>query len=210
MGRVSDARERLVSAAANLILRAGYEAVGVQEICHRAGVRPGSFYHFFKSKRDLLLVVIERFNEGHRGRRALVDQLPPLKRIQTLFRISAEHHLSIAEATGHVQGCTIASLSLELSARDEVVREALRGNFNEWLGFFDATLREAVARGELPAIDTVRAAEALLAYLEGALVLAKTYNSTAMLERLCAQALDIVRQFPPAHQVQIDQQQGSA
>jgi TetR/AcrR family transcriptional repressor of nem operon len=189
----------------DLIHRRGYGAVGVQEICQRAGVRPGSFYHFFRSKRDLLLTVIEHVTQGHRGRRALVEQLPPLKRIETLFRVTAEHHAAIADATGNVQGCAIANLSLELSAHDEVVRERLVANFNEWLGFFDSTLRDGIAAGELPPIDTRRGAEVLLAHLEGALVLAKTYNSPGMLDRLCAQAVELVRQLPPAQSEESDQ-----
>ncbi|MFD6676979.1 TetR/AcrR family transcriptional regulator [Rhodococcus zopfii] len=46
MGRFSDARERLLAASGDLMHQLGYAAIGVAEICARAGVRKGSFYHF--------------------------------------------------------------------------------------------------------------------------------------------------------------------
>ena len=73
MGRTSDARERLIEAAGDLWHRRSYTDVGVGEICAEAGVQKGSFYHFFPSKQDLALAVIDdRWEHGDRA----TDQRP--------------------------------------------------------------------------------------------------------------------------------------
>jgi len=50
---VSDTRERLLEIALELIWRSNYSCVGVNEICKRAGVTKGAFYHHFESKASL-------------------------------------------------------------------------------------------------------------------------------------------------------------
>ncbi|MEW1590357.1 helix-turn-helix domain-containing protein, partial [Micromonospora vinacea] len=53
MGRTSDAKNKILDAAATLIEQRGYTALGVAEICAAAGVPKGSFYYFFESKQAL-------------------------------------------------------------------------------------------------------------------------------------------------------------
>ena len=60
MGRNVDTQERLVEAAAGLWHARSYADVGVNEICEVADVRKGSFYHFFASKQELAVAVIDR------------------------------------------------------------------------------------------------------------------------------------------------------
>jgi TetR/AcrR family transcriptional repressor of nem operon len=50
MGRTSDAKERLIEAMIELIWTGSYGSTSVDQICERAGVKKGSFYHFFESK----------------------------------------------------------------------------------------------------------------------------------------------------------------
>ena len=52
-------RERMVRTAARLFLARSYQSVGVNEICAEAQVQKGSFYHFFPSKSDLVIAVID-------------------------------------------------------------------------------------------------------------------------------------------------------
>ena len=59
MGRPSDARMRLIVATREAIYAHSYEAVSVDELCAAAGVTKSSFYHFFSSKQDLILVALE-------------------------------------------------------------------------------------------------------------------------------------------------------
>jgi len=58
MTQVHDTKQRLLDTAQRLFYARSYEDVGVQEICQEAGVKKGSFYHFFPSKRDLTLAIL--------------------------------------------------------------------------------------------------------------------------------------------------------
>jgi TetR/AcrR family transcriptional regulator, transcriptional repressor for nem operon len=50
-----DSKTKLLDAALQLIRTKGYAATTVDDICHRAGVTKGSFFHHFKTKDDLAL-----------------------------------------------------------------------------------------------------------------------------------------------------------
>ena len=88
MGRVSDARERLIDAANELTGKLGYSAVTVDAICEHAGVKKGSFYHYFESKAALSKAAIEEWWETNS--RPILDTAfsvsnPPLERLRLYF-----------------------------------------------------------------------------------------------------------------------------
>jgi TetR/AcrR family transcriptional repressor of nem operon len=51
MVKANDTRDRLLEAALLLIWEESLGAASVDAICEKAGVRKGSFYHFFKSRK---------------------------------------------------------------------------------------------------------------------------------------------------------------
>ncbi len=53
-------RERLVDVAAELFSRKGYEATTITDITRSMHMSKGSFYHFFRDKRELFIECIER------------------------------------------------------------------------------------------------------------------------------------------------------
>lgn len=53
-------REALLRAGLQLFQEAGYEATTVEAVAQRAGVALGGFYQHFRSKRQLLLVLMDR------------------------------------------------------------------------------------------------------------------------------------------------------
>ncbi|GAC1448467.1 MAG: TetR/AcrR family transcriptional regulator [Ktedonobacteraceae bacterium] len=53
-------RDALLEAALALFAERGYEATSIEEIAHHAGVAVGGFYQHFASKRQLLLVLMDR------------------------------------------------------------------------------------------------------------------------------------------------------
>ncbi|MEW6160082.1 MAG: TetR/AcrR family transcriptional regulator, partial [Verrucomicrobiota bacterium] len=72
MGRVSDAKERLMDAVRELIWTGSYGSTTIDQICDKAGVKKGSFYYFFDSKADLAVVALD---EDWSRRRLELDSL---------------------------------------------------------------------------------------------------------------------------------------
>ena len=106
-----------------------------------------------------------------------------------MFQLVDQYHVSLTEATEHMGGCHFGNLAVELSTQDEVIREKVKGMFESGVALFEQALREAVAAGDLPTIDISLAAHALLAYLEGVVLLAKTWNDPEMVRSLAQGAV---------------------
>src|SRR5438270_11411094 len=88
MGRPSDARQRLLNAARELIYANSYEAATVDELCAAAHVTKSSFYHFFSSKQDLLLVAMDcqwQWMQETVLRPGLANDLRPQERLLRFF-----------------------------------------------------------------------------------------------------------------------------
>jgi TetR/AcrR family transcriptional regulator, transcriptional repressor for nem operon len=58
----ADARTRLLDSAIQLIRERGYADSSVEELCTRAGVTKGSLFHHFKTKDDLAIGAMDRWN----------------------------------------------------------------------------------------------------------------------------------------------------
>src|SRR5689334_3024524 len=117
MGRTSDARERILTAAQSLIELRGYSALGVAEICKAADVPKGSFYHFFESKEALALTVLDEHWKVQRSEwaRVLQDEADPLTRLRRLFEQTEAGLRAGRQSCGTVSGCMFGNLTLELS-----------------------------------------------------------------------------------------------
>jgi TetR/AcrR family transcriptional repressor of nem operon len=199
VGRQSDARERLIEAAGDLWHARSYADVGVSEICDHAGVQKGSFYHFFPSKRDLALAVIDdRWQRTGVGVMApiLTGPQPPLERLSLLFERGLEEQLALKEATGTTVGCGFGNMAVEMGTVDEVLRERLARLFDDWAGLIQRALDDAVDAGDLPAIDTWQAARGVLAYIEGLGVLIKAKDDPRSAADLLPLALRLVGADP--------------
>ena len=183
MGRHSSARARLVTSADELFRDRGFEAVSVAVLCHDAGVNKGSFYHFFRSKRHLLLEVIEgAWDEtgllaGWEG--DLTEQ--PIVQLRRYLQELFAYHYADSESSGRVRGSLLANLALELGGRDPVVTEKLASLFRRETAVFNRLLAEAARRGEASVDSTSRAAESLVAFLHGLVMIAKVRNDLEIL-----------------------------
>lgn len=195
MGRTSDARERLIEQAARLFHERSYQNVGVQELCEAADVNKGSFYHFFPSKEDLAAAVIEAQQEMVAREimdPAFTDDLPPLARIERMFETMAKQQRRAKRQMGFAPGCPIVNLSGELSTHEPKLRKKLARAYTAMRERLDTTLREAVAKGELPRdADVEGIAEAVQALAEGTMLLSAVHDDPATAARvgLCVRAL---------------------
>ncbi len=197
MGRPSDARERLIAAAREVIYANSYEGVSVDELCAAAGVHKSSFYHFFSSKQDLVLAALE--SQWQRMQEMLLkpsfsNQLPPQDQLLRFFDLVWEGQQTQKQTGGHMRGCPAGNLTLEMSTQDELIRTRVEQIFQEWLKYFERMLDEAKEQGVVPAtLDTAVTGQALLAYFEGVLLLAKSRNDPALIQTLRMGALSIMQ-----------------
>jgi len=188
MGRTSDRKETLIQSAIELIGTRSYNAVGVQELCEHAGVKKGSFYHFFPSKRDLTLEALDliwkNFKEETLEPVFNSDASAPEK-FETLLRKSYEYQSSRKDCVGCMTGCGFGNLALELSTQDEEIRKKIEEIFCEWTKYLEGVIMQAVDEGVLSSeTDPASTSQAIVAYIEGVFLLATTFNDPCIINRL--------------------------
>ena len=182
-----ETQQRILESARELIHSRSYADVGVAEICEHAGVKKGSFYHFFPSKRDLTLTVLDGYYSRFKCElmsKAFPASLPPMRRLDRFGQLMYEVQKSGVARTGRLVGCPFGNLAVELSTQDEQIRLKLADIFDELCTEFQRTLDEAVEIGDIEDVDTAATAEAMVAYFEGVMVMAKTQNDPEVLHQL--------------------------
>lgn len=186
MGRTSTARERLLQSAIDLIWTNSYAAVGVDQICERAGVRKGSFYHFFPSKTDLALEAYETHWKSIQPEMdALFSPLvPPLERIERWCRALAEHQLALHAQHGCICGCPYANVGTELGTQDPRIRNKVAEIFARAQCYLESAIRELEATGWVLPGDVRSTAQAIHSCELGILVRAKVANDPGILQEL--------------------------
>ncbi|MCU7885171.1 MAG: TetR/AcrR family transcriptional regulator, partial [Candidatus Thiodiazotropha sp. (ex Lucinoma annulata)] len=181
---------RILATARELFHGRSYADVGIKEICTLAKVQKGSFYHFFPSKQELAMAVIDDMSDDWAHgfvAEAFDEALPPIERLDYMVDAVYYWQKAAKNAEGRMPGCLFGNLALEVSTRDEVLRARLNAVFEKASARFHEALEQAVELGEMPPLDTAATATAMLAYLEGVILLAKTRNDP-----------DVVRILGPA------------
>lgn len=196
MGRTSDAKERLLEAALELIWKRGYGALTIDAICEQAGVKKGSFYYFFESKAALAAAAL---NESwYACGKEMWDEIfsastPPLERIGNFMKSVYEAQVEVVEEHGQVLGCPCFSVGSETTNEDEAVREKAKEILDRQLRYFESAIRDAQAEGVISQGDPAKRAKCLFAFFEGSLAQARIHNDLNMLKELPATALGILR-----------------
>jgi TetR/AcrR family transcriptional repressor of nem operon len=194
MPRTSTADTRLLHAALELIWKNSYHATSVDEICQVAGVRKGSFYHFFPSKADLALAALEA-NWQHK--KSLLDELfsptvPPLQRITDYFAHVARSQRARRGECGCILGCPYFGVGQELGPQSTALCVRVREILDHQTLYFETAIRDAHACRILHAPNARATARLLFALYQGILGQARIRNDPRLLGELRPGALQLL------------------
>jgi TetR/AcrR family transcriptional repressor of nem operon len=194
MGRPSDAKEKLLQVAFDLIWNQSYGAVSVDHICQRADVNKGSFYHFFASKSDLAVAAYE---EHWREKQPELDkifspQVPPLERLQKWCNYIRNRQKQKAEKYGYVCGCPYASLGTELATQDENIRAKAQEFMERTIRYLESALADAIRQELVSITDSQKFSKRIYSAALGTLLNAKVHNDLKVLEELEPTIMDMI------------------
>ena len=144
----TNARERILNTAEDVIARRGYAAAGVQEIVERSGTSKGSFYFHFPSKEKMVMALFERMSQKLIGKvyRTIEKEPTPLHRvaasIDTLMAVFAAKR-----TIAHV-------LLLNIAGNGKAIDRKFLPFTEKFSGLIKQELDAAVAAGQIKQVDT--------------------------------------------------------
>ncbi len=170
-------REKILESSMQLFHEQGYTATGISTILRRAEANPGSLYHFFKTKEDLVHAVLDQYQEllwpVVLGPVQEAEQDP----IERIFRLLDWYRDSMVES-GCRLGCPIGNLALELSDTHPQARPKIEANLAGWRAGIRGWLDEAADR--LPQdCDREALSYFVLTVMEGGLLQARAADDLA-------------------------------
>jgi AcrR family transcriptional regulator len=160
-------RKRIVDAAKRMFKLHGYNGVGVNRIMGEAGLTHGGFYAHFSGKEELFAEVVRWFGPSDKmHKRALPEKCIAEDNLKAFVR----SYLSEVHMNDVIEGCPLASLTMEVSRAGPVVRQS-----------YTHALRDAVTRFRRQMTqretNTEAAAYSTLALCIGGLALARAVDS---------------------------------
>ncbi|MDI9639492.1 TetR/AcrR family transcriptional regulator [Geitlerinema splendidum] len=166
------ARDQIIETTCALMELQGYHATGLNEIIQRSGSPKGSLYYYFPGGKEALTaealehvgrIVLERI------RTHLAHDPDPAVTIPAFIRQVAR----AVEATAYRTGGPITTVALETAATSERLRAVCDQIYTGW----QEAVAEALRAGGFDAPRAHRLSVAVIAALEGGIILARTQHS---------------------------------
>jgi TetR/AcrR family transcriptional repressor of nem operon len=167
----SQTKDRLLDVAHDLFLSQGFSATSVDEICRKAKITKGGFFHYFKSKEELGKSVLNRFCEA--SQRFIVEAAPQ-KHADPLERVFAHLDCVANYAKQGSKGCLIASFTQEMSGSHPEIQAMCAEGLRGWAKMLKVDLELAREKyAPQTRLDIAGLADHCVSVVEGAQVLAK-------------------------------------
>ncbi len=201
MGRTSDASDRLIKAALDLMWEESYGAITIDDICKRANVKKGSFYYFYESKADLAVAALDSLwlSQWKPSLDTYFSpSLEPLERLRGYLAASYERQARLKAETGKVLGCPVFSLGSEMGTQDEKVAAKVREIISRKRRYFESAIRDGMADGSMEPGDPAEKVMCLVGMVEGVLGQARIMNDPEPLRTLPETAVNMLRAKKPA------------
>lgn len=183
-------QRQILSSARKLIVKYGSEHVTVRRIAKGIGVSEGAIYRHFKSKRDILSLLVDDIEND------LVDDIsrvkssnqPSLQMVDAILR----GHLSAIEQRRGISFQVIAEI---ISFGDKKLNTKVAALINKYISLFKELLARGVAAGEVREdIDLEIAATSLFAIIQGIVNIWSLSNYSFDLEGRSAPLWNIFRE----------------
>jgi TetR/AcrR family transcriptional repressor of nem operon len=186
---------RLLDAAVGVIRAKGYSAATVDDICQRAGVTKGGFFHHFSSKEELAVSAAEHFssNANELFTTAPYQSLPdPLDRL--LGYVDFRKALLQGELPEYT--CLLGTMVQETYDTHPPIREACDRGISQNAAMLETDIAEAmrnygIASGSNASWTALSLALYIQAVIQGALILAKAKHGP----EVAAACLDHLRLY---------------
>lgn len=161
-------KEKLLLVTFEAIYVKGYYSTSIDKILKIANINKGSMYHYFKSKKELVLAVIDAHIYAYIDKKYSAILNVQDNYIETMFKV-----LNKKDTFNFTCGCRLNSLVQELSHQDEDFKKALERVYFRFEEVIKEVLQKAINNGEIKYHNVESLAIFVVASIEGCLSTAK-------------------------------------
>jgi TetR/AcrR family transcriptional repressor of nem operon len=170
-------REQVIAKAAALFNQLGYKGASISDIMRATGLQKGGIYRHFESKEVLELAAFEFAVEelGRRFQEALAGKATAGDRLRAIVGVYA----SLPTNPPVPGGCPVLNAAVEADDSNPALKRRVAKVLRDWHSFVTRVVSQGQARGELcSTLDPAEFTTALIAALEGAIMLSKLWNTS--------------------------------
>jgi AcrR family transcriptional regulator len=182
MKKGAQTKQGILAQAVQVFSVRGYMGMSMDELTRATGLTKGGIYNHFDSKDDLALQTFDYAIEGMRER--FRKQLEGKRTTRTRLLAVIELFRSLLEDPLFAGGCVLLTTAVEADDTHPALRERARQAFDDWRTTISRTIMRGIELGDVrPDADAEGVASIIVASLEGAIVLCKTYGDNVHMQR---------------------------
>ncbi|MED1204144.1 TetR/AcrR family transcriptional regulator [Heyndrickxia acidicola] len=179
---MSSKKQEIIQIAREIIHSKGYQATSVSDIMAATNIGKGQFYHYFQSKHDLGLAVVEELVKDWDGQ-LLIGILntsdDPVTKLNRMLKWAETSHAEMEIKNG----CAMGNLAIEMSNQDEEFRVKIEEFFHHWVNSVADILSEMIENHQLDdSINPKKNAESIVAMIEGGILLMVSRQNIQVLQ----------------------------
>lgn len=169
-------KTKLLDAALMLVRMKGYGATTIDDVCQRAGLTKGSFFHHFSGKEELAVEAAKHWSAVTGGLFALA---PYTRLADPLDRVIGyvDFRRAIIQGATPEFTCFAGTMAQEIHQTSPAIRQACDASIREHAARVEADIALAMQQHDIRADFTAKSlALYTQAVLQGAFILAKAEN----------------------------------
>lgn len=174
-------RQKIIEAAVARVLKQGYAATTIDQICEDSGVTKGSFFHHFESKEAMAKAAVKCWSQYGTSLYAKAWEDPtqdPLDQLQMMMEIME----GFAKRPDEPCVCVVGMMAQELSTSNPEMRDACGRELALWTTNVERLLTEAKKRHPVRVDFNPREVAWFLNSLwQGSMLVAKTVQAQPMI-----------------------------
>jgi AcrR family transcriptional regulator len=175
----SATRQRIIEGAAAEIREHGVATTTLDDVRRRTGTSKSQLFHYFPGGREELLLAVARYEAD----RVLTDQQPQLSALTSWRAWEEWRDVLIRRYREQGWDCPLDALVSQLGRSTPGARAVVTELLNRWQAQIAAGVRAMQEQGEIdPELDAEQAAAALLAGIQGSVVIMLSTGRLTYLE----------------------------
>jgi AcrR family transcriptional regulator len=186
-------QSKIIQTAFELFHKQGVNATGLEEILKKSGTGKSQFYHYFKSKEDLIAAVVKDFCEKLCNRQLPVKyDIKSWKDLEQWFDFFIQYQDHICCE----RGCPMATIGYELTADNEPIRQEINRIFKLSIQPVTEFFKHLKSQGRLkPSTDPQALAELCFITMQGGMLVSKVQKDTSSFKNSVHHLLSYLKSF---------------